>query len=449
MKYVLIVCLPLLLLTCRPDQGGSITVESAIEGVDSLIITDAITERVLARVAVGSPSPVGVDSMTVALLRAGLGKLARLAILQPHKGKAIRISADSTVRTGNVADSLLNYLQGSTNTFLSENGGFIFSSGEPEELLDLFENFRLQRKEAIERCADRLSVEEQALLHYQNDARIHSFLFYYGRIIKSLPPDDPFFRFIDEVPNNSRWAKSLPQNVLYKHEVNYLRTRGKLRDMEDFLDYIGTQTTNRDLFAYLKAIYLRELVESPSYWAPHQELFSTEALKAAMQAERSNPYIGIIEQVSENYFASRSGMEAFNFSAKRKDGTVLRLADLRGKVVFIDNWASWCGPCIRQRPDVLALAERYRNDPRVEVLMISVDASPEDWLAFLTEQGQLDEEGDLIIENGMRTAYGDHYNIKSIPRYMLIGPEGRIIDADLGEPSQAVVDLIDSMLQPL
>ncbi len=449
MQYYLTALMALVGLSCQVNPPATITLDCASSKLDSLIITDLITERVLGRLAVGEPGKpyaLVLDSTTVAQISTPDGKTSLLTILYPQASKSLCLLPDSSIQSSSVADSLLNALPRSTNAFIAEQSGFVFSSPDPMELLVRFEEFRQERERVIEEEADKLRADEEAILRYQNDARIYSFLFYFGRIIESLPADDPFFDFAQRVPNNSRWAKSLPQNLLYKHEVNYLRSQGALRNIDDFLAYVGSQTSNRDLFAFLKAIYLRELVESPSYWAPHQELFSTEAWKAAMQAEQANPYVDLIQQASENYFSAQKGEMAFNFTASRKDGSNLRLADLRGKVVFIDNWASWCGPCIRQRPDVLALADKYRNDPRVEVLMISVDASSKDWMAFLTAQGQLDREDDVIIENGMRAEYGDRYNIKSIPKYMLIDPEGRIVDANLGEPSESVTKLIDEVL---
>jgi hypothetical protein len=77
--------------------------------------------------------------------------------------------------------------------------------------------------------------------------------------------------------------------------------------------------------------------------------------------------------------------------------------------------------------------------------MISVDSSKENWLKFLDNEKE--QFGiNLFIENGMRTEFGDNYNIKSIPRYILLDSSGKIINSNLSEPSLAVEELIEAAL---
>jgi thiol-disulfide isomerase/thioredoxin len=301
----------------------------------------------------------------------------------------------------------------------------------------------------IENQSNRLTADEKELLLYQNDARINSFLFFFGRITKKLPPASSYFRFVNDINNNTKWTKSLPHNLLYKHEINYLINYDSQPNMNAFLSYIESQTSNKDLLAFLKAIYIREIIEKPFYWERHQALFDSEILKATLLKEKENPYYDLIQRSSDNYFSSQKGVVAYDFTSERIDGTKLRLSDLKGKIVFIDTWASWCGPCISERPNVLELANRFKDNPRVEILMISVDASRDDWIKYLTKMNQLGNHGDVIIENGMRTKYGDSFNVKFIPKYILIDGNGVIIDSDIPGPSKAVVDLIEKELKSM
>jgi thiol-disulfide isomerase/thioredoxin len=144
-----------------------------------------------------------------------------------------------------------------------------------------------------------------------------------------------------------------------------------------------------------------------------------------------------------------SGAPAFDFRAERMDGSIARLSDSRGKVIFIDNWATWCAPCLQNRVKVLELAEKYENDPRVEIWMISLNSNKESWLSFLETNDRAHPVQEMIIVNGMRTPYGDRYNIKSIPKYVLISPQGTIIDANLPEPSAVVAEMIEREIDKL
>jgi hypothetical protein len=77
--------------------------------------------------------------------------------------------------------------------------------------------------------------------------------------------------------------------------------------------------------------------------------------------------------------------------------------------------------------------------------MISVDSSKDQWLSFLEKENK-ESGNNLFIENGMRTGLGDYYNIKSVPRYILVGKDGKIINSNINEPSIAVEKEIEKAL---
>jgi thiol-disulfide isomerase/thioredoxin len=453
MKYiVLLLSLTAVLVSCDTKSNFNITTESDNTDVDSIYITESITERIITRIALkGNPFVPNnkIDSITIGQIKTKDGKQSYLTILRPNKDFKIYIKSDSTISTNNIGDSILNYLWKSNNEFIAKNSSIIFGSSPSDSVARLFNNFRTVRKEKIDEHADKLTIEERELLYYQNDARVYSFLFYFGRIIKNYPPKDNFFKFSENISNNTNWAKTLPQNLLYKHEVSYLNTYDSLTSMSSFINYMDSQTTNKDLLAFLKAIYICEIIESPSYWERHQKLFNSVTLQQEIDNEKTNIYSTLINKSSKSFFSSQKGIDAYNFTAERVDGSQIRLEELRGKIVFIDSWASWCGPCIAHRPRVLELAKKYENDPRVEVLMISVDASKDIWSKSLTKMNQQGNSGDLIIENGMRTLYGNNFNIKSIPKYILIDQFGVIIKSDIAEPSKAVEDMIERELSKI
>ncbi len=452
MKYCIPLCLAIILLSCESRKQGQIAIEVHQNPIGSLYITESITERLVSVIPINTKNtsvPNGFEATTIGIIQTKEGGKSRLTILSPNKSYNIQINPDSTITTSNIADSLLNYLWKSNNKFIAQNQQFLFTTSALDSIIRLFDKFRLSRKNEIERHTKRLAEEEKELLLHQNNARINSFLFFFGRIAKNLSPDNSFFQFADHIDNNTKWTKSLPQNLLYKHEINYLKKQDSLTDISTFLKYVETQTSNQDLLSFLKAIYLREIIETPSYWERHQTLFNSEVLNDVIEKEKDSPYYDLIKRSSDNYFSSSKGTKAYDFTAKAVNGKDVKLSDLAGKLVFIDSWASWCGPCIRHRPKVLELAQKYKDNPRVEVLMILVDATKEDWINYLSKKDELDIPGDLIIENGMRTKYGDRFNIKSIPRYMLIDPNGIIIDGNTPEPSQALEDIIKKELKKI
>jgi len=122
------------------------------------------------------------------------------------------------------------------------------------------------------------------------------------------------------------------------------------------------------------------------------------------------------------------GDKAPDFKLKTLNGDKeISLADLRGKVVYLDFWASWCGPCRRSFPEVKKLHQEYK-DKGMEVLAISLDRSPEPAIKFMAEQmagfeSLFDMNGG--VANGL-------FGVRSIPTTVIIGPDGTIAYSMIG-----------------
>jgi peroxiredoxin len=110
------------------------------------------------------------------------------------------------------------------------------------------------------------------------------------------------------------------------------------------------------------------------------------------------------------------------------DGTELKLSDLRGKVVLVDFWASWCRPCRLANPEVVALYAKYK-DQGFEILGISLDRNTAAWEKAI-EKDNLTwyHVSDL---KGWQNAAAQLYGVRSIPQTLLIDEEGKIIARNL------------------
>jgi thiol-disulfide isomerase/thioredoxin len=446
-KYILLFAIVCFFYCCKERTTGfDINLNSKIES-DTIYISELSTKKLISKIYENKETrTVQLDHPTVANIHYKNFDREYLTILAPNENLNISVLSDSSLTTNNKSDSLVNYLWKSNLKFINENRSFIFTIQNTDSILILFENFRVKRENEINKFKDLFSSEIAETLYFQNNARIYSFLFWLGRISKGLPPNNNYFNFIEKIPKASKTLKSLPDIYLYKYEVEYLRKNKSIENITDFLKFIEEKTNNKDLADFLKAIYIKALIENPSYWQKHEKLFNTEVLTQTLNSEKSNLYYSLIEQPSSFFYASQNGEKAYLFQAEDKFGNTFYLENLIGKVIFIDTWATWCGPCINHRPKVLKFAEKYKNNDEVEILLISVDSSKDKWLSFLEKENQ--EVGkNLFIENGMRTEFGNNYNIKSIPRYILIGKNGKIINSNINEPSISVEKEIESALE--
>ena len=445
-KYILLFAIFCLFYCCEEKSTGfDISLNSKIK-LDTIYISELITEKPIAKIYENKETSfVQLDYPTVANIYSKTNERGYLTILAQDKNLNISVLSDSSITTNNKSDSLVNYLLKSNLKFIQDNSSFIFQTKNTDSIPVLLEKFRVKRENEINKFKDQFSSEIVEILYFQNNARIYAFLFWLGRVSKGLKPNDNYFDFVDKIPKASETLKSLPDIYLYKYEVEYLRKNQSIESITDFLRFIEEKTNNKDLADFLKANYIKALIELPSYWEKHQKLFNTEVLTQTLASEKTNIYYSLIEQPSSSFYDSQNGEMAYLFQAEDKFGNQFNLESFIGKVIFIDTWATWCGPCINHRPKVLEFAKKYRNNDDVEILLVSVDSSKDKWLSFLNKEN-IETKNNLFIKNGMRTEFGNNYNIKSIPRYILIGKDGKIINSNISEPSIAVEKEIENAL---
>lgn len=126
----------------------------------------------------------------------------------------------------------------------------------------------------------------------------------------------------------------------------------------------------------------------------------------------------------------KAGMTSPDFRYRDVNGKVVTLKSLKGKYVYIDIWAMWCGPCCAEIPHLKTLEQKLHGKKIVFVSM-SVDENRKTWLKFVKEKGmggiQLNVEGNEAFMNA--------YHVSGIPRFILLDKKGKIVDANMTRPS--------------
>ena len=150
-------------------------------------------------------------------------------------------------------------------------------------------------------------------------------------------------------------------------------------------------------------------------------------------------------QISANKKLNNTKSPGFDFENHK--GGKTSLESLKGKYVYIDVWATWCGPCRAEIPFLKEIEAKYHGK-NIEFVSISADVEKdhEKWKNFVTEKqlGGIQLYADKNWESDFLKAFG----ITSIPRFILIDPNGIVVDADAARPSSPKLkEQLDSLLK--
>ena len=137
------------------------------------------------------------------------------------------------------------------------------------------------------------------------------------------------------------------------------------------------------------------------------------------------------KQTSTTSSSETKPTQAFDFTAMDKDGKTVKLSDFKGKKVYINMWASWCGPCMREIPELEKVYQKYKNNKDIVFLSMT---SPND--AEFKNQSPQDKSKDVILKKAkelgatypvlfdVNDRFIINYAIRSFPTHILINSDG-------------------------
>jgi len=134
------------------------------------------------------------------------------------------------------------------------------------------------------------------------------------------------------------------------------------------------------------------------------------------------------------------GAPALDFEMQDIDGNTVRFLDVigQGKVVYINFWATWCGPCRTEKPHFSRLAEKHKDNPNIEFISISLDSHLRRWHAFLEAEDTPGQQ--FIVPEAFESEFARIYNVRGIPRFMAFDKDGNIISINAPRPSSSNIE---------
>jgi len=165
---------------------------------------------------------------------------------------------------------------------------------------------------------------------------------------------------------------------------------------------------------------------------PDESLEESYAIYKGSDPDRED-----LEKITKRYNQLKDltkGNLSPTFEYENYKGGTTSLADLKGKYVYMDIWATWCGPCIAEIPSLKLVEEEFAAK-NIEFVSISID-TPDDYEKWKQFIQQKDLRGtQLMADNNWESKFVKDYGIIGIPRFILVDPEGKIVTADAPRPS--------------
>lgn len=347
----------------------------------------------------------------------------------------------SIIYTGNGAD-INNYLSGISKLqkeIENRNGKNIAEltssqfRSRLDSLVSAFDNFHNHFVDSMQMQANLVT-----LLLLRNKMRIlllrQAFQWNYGARHDFDIPDE--INMAKEIPYDSVLLNSgMLEYMLMMHmNINMiaktlLRNTTTIEESKEAALRINKEIQNERYSQYFKSFMLAKNID---YWMNQfgaNYPIDTLYLKYKSQYPCSQ-FLGMIENRYNKLSDLLPGSDAPLIGGTTPEGDNVSTDDFKGKIIYIDVWASWCGPCINEVPFAIELQNTFTSIDPIIFLNVSVDQDTTDWRTALL---------DHVNWKGIHI-YGDPsiyrtFNIAGIPRYIIIDENGKIVSTDALRPS--------------
>jgi thiol-disulfide isomerase/thioredoxin len=140
----------------------------------------------------------------------------------------------------------------------------------------------------------------------------------------------------------------------------------------------------------------------------------------------------------------REGAEVENFSFVDLEGNQVSLGDFKDKIIYLDLWASWCGPCINTfRTKTPEFETKLRDREDVVLMYISIDEKEEPWRNYLSKNPMRGTH--LFAGKGFQAEIMQYFKVWGIPRYLIIGKDNKIIDVNAPRPGEEAFEALSKI----
>jgi thiol-disulfide isomerase/thioredoxin len=305
-----------------------------------------------------------------------------------------------------------------------------------DTLFSLLANSELSQKDTE---LEKKLIKYEYLQTYNNYKKFYN----YHKKVDPVLPDDYFDPILgmniddDEIFRYSRAYRNLI--------IENFRLSSKIALSKDtsltIIDFVKNKISDlksADIREQIASMLIREIREENENIDDDYDKIMTLLVSDRMKEKLTLRYKSAI--------STTSGTASVDFNYENFDGGSISLQELRGKLLYIDVWATWCGPCIKEMPALKELVKEYAKKD-IEFVSISIDGKNDydKWKKMVPEKNVGGIQ--LYDAEGLDSDFMKAFSVSLIPRFMMIDSEGKIITAKAPRPSSKDVrKFIDSHL---
>ena len=227
----------------------------------------------------------------------------------------------------------------------------------------------------------------------------------------------------------SLFKEKQEQSLALSPKVESAVTFNKIRTINNQLEELSLE-----YFDFLQSYIdtcenLTSIVAAENLPAEQYPEYLRKSIKSLNKRFKNSKYVSQLSDVVESKLKLIIGATAPDIIMPTPDENIISLSSLKGKVVLLDFWASWCRPCRMENPHVVKLYEKYKRKG-FTVYSVSLDQRKTSWMNAIEADG-LKWENHVSDLKGWRNAAAVEYEVRGIPSTFLLDKKGRIIAKDL------------------
>lgn len=250
---------------------------------------------------------------------------------------------------------------------------------------------------------------------------------------------DIFTSYNDSIYENdlNGYYRAYHQNIgiQYLKNIQALSNNMPLPSVYDYIEE-STEITG-ELSVDLRLVVLKNILETFPYEirSAYFDKFKTTIADSVLISQVANQYETLLNPEIAN------SEQLLLLDVKGNKTTLAEvLKQCEGKSIYVDFWASWCAPCMREMPAASALRGKYTDKP-VEFVYLALNDKEEAWKNAMQKAGIENQQHSYLILNSKDAPFISTYNINSIPRYMIFDSKGQLLNKEAPRPGDPSLKL--------